>query len=163
MRKNKASGFWACAIYAAVLGVLSFAAGRLVPKKWFHSDRFPFRCSEKEKKLYAALRVKDWQSKVPDMSRLFKRIMPAKRINADTLSDLPRMLQETCVAEATHSILSVLGLGCLWLWKGIGGVLFSAVYILLGNVPFVIIQRYNRPRLQKLMERRRRHESGGAK
>ena len=163
MRKNKLSGFWACAVYAAVLGVMSFAAGRIVPKKWFHSDRFPFRCSEKEKKLYAALRVKDWQSKVPDMSRIFKRIMPAKRINADTLSDLPRMLQETCVAEATHSILSVLGLGCLWLWKGIGGVLFAAVYILLGNVPFVIIQRYNRPRLQKLMERRRRHESGGAK
>ena len=163
MKKSKITGFWACALYAAVLGVLSFAVGRIVPKSWFHSDRFPFRCSEKEKKLYAALRVKDWQSKVPDMSRLFKRIMPAKRINADTLSDLPRMLEETCVAEATHGILSLLGLGCMRLWKGIGGVLFAAAYILLGNVPFIIIQRYHRPRLQKLMERRRRHETGETK
>ena len=163
MKKSKITRFWACALYAAVLGVLSFAVGRIVPKRWFHSDRFPFRCSEKEKKLYAALRVKDWQSKVPDMSRLFKRIMPAKRINADTLSDLPRMLEETCVAEATHGILSLLGLGCMRLWKGIGGVLFAAAYILLGNVPFIIIQRYNRPRLQKLMERRRRHETGETK
>ncbi len=163
MKKSKITRFWACALYAAVLGVLSFAVGRIVPKSWFHSDRFPFRCSEKEKKLYAALRVKDWQSKVPDMSRLFKRIMPAKRINADTLSDLPRMLEETCVAEATHGILSLLGLGCMRLWKGIGGVLFAAAYILLGNVPFIIIQRYNRPRLQKLMERRRRHETGETK
>ncbi len=163
MKKSKITGFWACALYAAVLGVLSFTVGRIVPKRWFHSDRFPFRCSEKEKKLYAALRVKDWQSKVPDMSRLFKRIMPAKRINADTLSDLPRMLEETCVAEATHGILSLLGLGCMRLWKGIGGVLFAAAYILLGNVPFIIIQRYNRPRLQKLMERRRRHETGETK
>ena len=163
MKKSKITGFWACALYAAVFGGLSFAVGRIVPKSWFHSDRFPFRCSEKEKKLYAALRVKDWQSKVPDMSRLFKRIMPAKRINADTLSDLPRMLEETCVAEATHGILSLLGLGCMRLWKGIGGVLFAAAYILLGNVPFIIIQRYNRPRLQKLMERRRRHETGETK
>lgn len=163
MRKNKACGFRACALYAAVLGVVSFVVGRIVPKSWFHSDRFPFRCGEWEKKLYAALRVKDWQSKAPDMSRLFRRIMPAKRINADTLSELPRMLEETCVAEATHSILSVLGLGCLRLWRGIGGVLFAAAYILLGNVPFIIIQRYNRPRLQKLMERRRRRETGGVK
>ncbi len=163
MRKNEGAGFWACVIYAAALGVLSFVAGRLVPKKWFHSDRFPFRCSERESRLYAALRVKDWQSKLPDMSRIFNRIMPAKRINADTLADLPRMLQETCVAEATHSVLAVLGLGCLRLWKGIGGAVFAAVYILLGNVPFIIIQRYNRPRLQRLMEHRSRRETGGAK
>ena len=148
MRKNKLSGFWSCAVYAAVLGVMSFAAGRIVPKKWFHSDRFPFRCSEKEKKLYAALRVKDWQSKVPDMSRLFKRIMPAKRINADTLrppayaaGDLRRR------GDAQHPLRARLGLPVAV--EGIGGVLFAAVYILLGNVPFVIIQRYNRPRLQK--------------
>lgn len=42
-----------------------------------------------------------------------------------------------------------------FLWRGIGGVAFAAVYILLGNVPFVIIQRYNRPRLQRLYDRRK--------
>ena len=34
---------------------------------------------------------------------------------------------------------------------GLGGWVVSVVYNLLGNVPFILIQRYNRPRLQHLM------------
>lgn len=155
MKNRNLRGFVACAVYAAVLGVVSFLLGRVVPKNKFHADRFPFKCSEKEARLYNALRVKSWQNKLPDMSRLFKKIMPEKRMTAATLADLPRMLQETCVAEATHVSLSLLGLAMPFLWHGIGGVAFAAVYILLGNVPFVIIQRYNRPRLQRLYDRRK--------
>ena len=66
------------------------------------------------------------------------------------------MIQETCVAELTHVLLSVCGLYALRLWPGAGGVLITAVYILFGNVPFIIIQRYNRPRLQRLEAMQRR-------
>ncbi len=149
-----------CVAYVAVLGVFSFVLGRLLPKHWFHSDAFPFRCGEKEARFYRLLRVKDWQSKVPDMSKIFVRIMPPKRINAETLTDLPRMLAETCVAELIHVMLSLAGLACLWIWPGPGGALFTAAYLLLGNVPFILIQRYNRPRLQKLLDRRRARGKG---
>lgn len=151
-------GFWKCVIYMAVLGVLSFVLGRLVPKAWFHADKFPYRTSESEQKIFKALRVKSWQAKAPDMSRIFKRIMPEKKMTAETVADVPRMLEETCVAELTHALLSVLGLAMLWIWPGIGGIIVTAVYILLGNVPFIIIQRYNRPRLQRLyaMQQRKR-------
>lgn len=151
-------GFWKCVIYMAVLGVLSFVLGRLVPKAWFHADKFPYRTSEGEQKIFKALRVKSWQAKVPDMSRIFKRIMPEKKMTAETVADVPRMLEETCVAELTHALLSVLGLAMLWIWPGVGGIIVTAVYILLGNVLFIIIQRYNRPRLQRLyaMQQRKR-------
>ena len=43
-------------------------------------------------------------------------------------------------------------LGFLWLWPGGWGIALTVVYILLGNVSFIIIQRYNRPRLVKLLE-----------
>lgn len=155
MKNRNLRGFVACAVYAAVLGVLSFVLGRVVPKGIFHADRFPFRCSAKEARVYDALRVKAWQNKLPDMSRLFKKIMPEKRMTSASLADLPRMLQETCVAESTHVALSVLGLAMPFLWPGVGGVVFAAVYILLGNLPFVIIQRYNRPRLQRLCDKRK--------
>ena len=154
------SGPVKCLVYIIALGVVSFVTGRLLPKRWFKSDCFPFRCNEKEKKLYKALRVKDWQNKVPDMSRVFTKLMPAKKLNAGTLADIPRMLEETCVAEFIHVVLSVLGLACLWLWPGFGGAVVTLVYILLGNVPFIIIQRYNRPRLQRLLARRSRGGKG---
>lgn len=154
-------GFWYCVIYIAVLGILSFIIGRLLPKGWFHADRFPYKTAAGEQKIYQALRVKSWQSKVPDMSRLFRHIMPAKKMTAETVADIPRMLEETCVAELTHTLLSILGLAMLWLWPGWGGIIVTIIYILLGNVPFIIIQRYNRPRLQRLyaMQQRKRERS----
>lgn len=154
-------GFWYCVIYIAVLGVISFIIGRLLPKGWFHADRFPYKTAAGEQKIYQALRVKSWQSKVPDMSKLFRHIMPAKKMTAETVADIPRMLEETCVAELTHTLLSILGLAMLWLWPGWGGIIVTIIYILLGNVPFIIIQRYNRPRLQRLyaMQQRKRERS----
>ena len=82
----------------------------------------------------------------------------ADELTAETFSDLPRMIQETCVAEMIHVLLSLTGLGCLVIWPGIGGVLVTAVYILLGNLPFILIQRYNRPRLQRLLALQRRKQ-----
>lgn len=154
-------GFWYCVIYIAVLGILSFIIGRLLPKGWFHADRFPYKTAAGEQKIYQTLRVKSWQSKVPDMSRLFRHIMPPKKMTAETVADIPRMLEETCVAELTHTLLSILGLAMLWLWPGWGGIIVTIIYILLGNVPFIIIQRYNRPRLQRLyaIQQRKRERS----
>lgn len=86
-------GFLRCCIYYGVLAVLSFFIGRLLPKSWFHADRFPYRCAPWEAKLYRFLRVHDWQDKVPDMSRIVPKLIPAKKLNADFRAQLPRMLQ----------------------------------------------------------------------
>lgn len=150
-----------CALYMAALGAGSFLAGRLVPKRWFCAEKRPWRCGAWEEALWKRLRVKQWQAKVPDMSRLFKRIMPAKKLTKETFADLPRMIEETCVAEATHALLCLAGLYLLRLWPGTGGAVLTAAYILLGNVPFIIIQRYNRPRLQRLLALQERRNAKG--
>ena len=142
--------FLACIRYILMLGVVSFVTGRLIPKHWFHADHFPWRCDPAEQQLWKLLRVKQWQAKAPDMSRIFTHIMPAKKLTEETISDLPRMIEETCVAEWIHLMLSLAGLVMLKIWPGMGGVCITLVYILVGNLPFIIIQRYNRPRLQKL-------------
>ena len=148
--------FLHCALYLAVTGIIAFLVGRIVPKSWFQEDRFPYHSYPVEQKLYRALRVKKWQSKVPDMSRIFPALMPAKKLTADTFANLQGMIQETCVAEMIHSLLSLTGLACLAIWPGAGGIILTLVYILLGNLPFIMIQRYNRPRLQKLLAMQRR-------
>ena len=100
--------------------------------------------------------MKQWQAKVPDMSRLFKKLMPAKALTQKTAQDLPIMIQETCVAELTHGLLCFAGLALLKIWRGPGGVILTVIYIVFGNLPFLLIQRYNRPRLQRLLEKQSR-------
>ena len=50
-------GFLRCCVYYAALGAVSFFIGRLLPKEWFHADRFPYRCAPWEAKLYRVLRL----------------------------------------------------------------------------------------------------------
>ena len=148
--------FLLCLIYAATLGLVSFLLGRELPKSWLHPDQFPFRTYAWEETLWKALQIRKWQAKVPDMSKVFPKLMPAKALTQKTAQDLPLMIQETCVAELTHGLLCLAGLFLLKLWPGVGGILLTVIYIVFGNLPFLLIQRYNRPRLQRLLEKQSR-------
>ena len=59
------------------------------------------------------------------------------------------------MAELTHTVLSFLGLAMPLLWRGAGGWIAAAVYIVFGNLTFILVQRYNRPRLLRLYQRQR--------
>lgn len=149
------SEFLQCIIYLAGIGIVSFVLGRIVPKRWFRAEAFPYRCFdfEREGRIYEKLKIRKWQSKVPDMSRILPFVMPKKRLLQGFEGKLPRMIQETCVAEWIHTVLSIAGLLCLGIWPGPGGIVVTVIYVLLGNIPFIIIQRYNRPRLLRMQKK----------
>lgn len=149
------SCFWNCVIYYAGTGIASFVLGRLLPKHWFHPQSFWFRCHsfEENGRLYEKLRIRHWQKRVPDMSKILPWIMPAKKLAAGFQTQLPRMLEETCVAEFTHVLLCVTGLYGLKLWPGPGGLILYILYVTVFNLPFILIQRYNRPRLLRLLHK----------
>ena len=69
------------------------------------------------------------------------------------------MIEETCVAELTHGLLCIAGLFLLKIWPGAGGIFLTVIYIVFGNLPFLLIQRYNRPRLVRLYARRNKKGS----
>lgn len=150
-------GFWKCFCYLIITGIIAFFVGRILPKRWFHPDRFPYRCFKFEKngRIYDKLKVHKWQNKVPDMSRIFPKLMPAKNLDGNYKERMSRMLQETCIAELIHSLLCVTGLYCLKLYPGIGGVVIVFLYVIVFNLPFIVIQRYNRPRLLRIAKRLR--------
>lgn len=154
-----------CLVYFALIGVLFFWVGRLLARRWRDPEAFPYRCFrfEREGKIYERIKIKDWQNRLPDMSRLMPGVMPAKKLEkAFSSKTLGVMVQETCVAELIHGLLCIAGLFCLRIWKGIGGVLLYAAYVLLGNLPYMLIQRYNRPklcRLQRRLEKREREKT----
>ena len=147
--------FWKCFCFLIITGVIAFFAGRILPKKWFRADLFPYRSYkfEQDGRIYDKLHIRKWQNKVPSMSKILPFMMPAKNLSGDYKKRLPRMLQETCVAELIHTLNCFVGLYCLKLYPGVGGVIILILYITLFNLPFIIIQRYNRPRLMRLEKR----------
>lgn len=152
--------FWACLIYLALIGVSFFIIGRLLPKEKFSYERFPF-CSlpiEDGGKIYQRIRIHKWKDSFPDMSRIFPFLMPSKKLpRAVTADQIELMIQETCIAEWIHGLLSILGFGCILIWKSIGGWIVSALF-LLGNLPYMIIQRYNRPKFVRILQTMRKKE-----
>lgn len=161
--------FWNCFWYLIIVSILAFFVGRILPKKWFRADLFPYRTYklEKEGRIYDKLNIRKWQNKVPDMSKVFPKMMPPKKITADCYERMPRMIQETCVAEFIHGMNCVAGLYCLKLYPGLGGIIIVLLYTFLFNLPYMLIQRYNRPRLialsKRLKERARHLATFGAK
>ena len=158
-------GLLRCLLYTAALGAAGFVAGRILARRPCRFDVFPYRDYPFEKggHFYRKFRIHCWQSRVPDMSRLFPRLMPAKRLtHRITAAEAERMVRETCVAESVHALLCLAGLGDLWLWPGWGGFAVWLVYVLFGNLPFIMIQRFNRPKLIMLMDKCRRAEANRA-
>ena len=153
-----------CAIYCAIAGTMGFFFGRLISQCPLKPDKGLFRCFafEKNGALYDKLNIRKWQARVPDMSRILPFLIPPKNLSGNYSDRLPTMIRETCVAEITHIVVSILGLPCLAIWPGAGGVVVTAIFILMLNMPYILIQRYNRPRLlrlqQKLLSREKQKE-----
>lgn len=150
-----------CLLYLAAIGAGSFILGRVLPKNLFHWERFPFRPFgwEKNGSVYNKLGIRHWKEKVPDMSAILPKLMPSKKLPKDVSApQLELMLEETCVAEWIHGLLCVLGFGCVLIWDGLWGWAVSVVYAL-GNMPDILIQRYNRPKLVRILQITREREA----
>ncbi len=146
--------------FMVVLGVVSQIVGSLLPRRIFHGDRPPFSPFrwEKDGKIYEYLHIRRWKDRVPDMSRILKSMVKKKLPVGSSSARMDLLVQETCVAELIHSLLIVAGLRLLRIWPGIGGWIVYLIYVLLGNLPFIMIQRYNRPRLVHLVEKTKERE-----
>ena len=152
-------------LYILSVGFLVFILGRLYPRKWLRVDCFPFKSFKFEKNgtIYNKLKIMKWKTKLPDASliitKILPRFMPKKRL--DDEKKIPTLINETCIAEATHVVAAILGFGCVFVWDGIGGWIMSILFLLF-NIPFIIMQRFNRPRLitaDMMLKRRNSYNS----
>ena len=146
--------FVKCVMYLTLLSFSSFLFGRILPQR-LNYNTFPFKsfAIEKNGTIYHKIAIRRWKNKLPDMSVMFHRWMPSKEIMINLKKgQLLLMIQETCVAELIHILLCVFGFVCVSIWEGVGGWTVSILYFV-GNVPFCLVQRYNRPKLVKLLKR----------
>ncbi len=143
-----------CAVYLLCLGFLVQCTGNMLPRSWFHPEAFPFKTAAWEQggKAYRKVKVHKWKDRVPDASRRDRKMVQKKTGLEPDSQRITRLIQETCVAEFSHWLLMVLSLPVTRIYPGLGGRIVWYLCIA-GNLVFVIIQRYNRPRLQNTLTR----------
>ncbi len=149
-----------CILYIPVIGLLSQCIGVRLPRRWFHPDSFPYAAYrwENEGRIYNKTYVYRWKDSLPDMSRISRR-MVRKSISPMrcTSEHVRRLVLETCVAELVHLVLMLMSVIIYWINPtGLGAAI--AIIYALTHIPFIIIQRYNRPTLVRLAERLKERE-----
>lgn len=143
-----------CILYVAGIGIASHYLGNALPRAWFAPERFPYKPWkwEKDGQIYKAIGIQTWKDKVPDMSKLCPDMVRKEVAGRPTAESTWRLIQESCVAEFVHFALMIASLFVLRIWPGPWGWVAYALCIL-GNFPFMLIQRYNRPRLVRLYKK----------
>ncbi len=117
---------------------------QIVFKKKFDYNSNWFKLKKYENQLYAFLKIKKWKNKIVTYNK--KLYSVKKHSLIDTI-----ML--TCHAEVVHELIAVTSYLPIILGAFLGDyhilVVMSVVFSV-AHVPFILVQRYNRPRLVSL-------------
>ncbi len=154
--------FFKFALIVAFIGAAAHYIGQVLPRKNFDflaAPYTPFKW-EQNGQFYTRFKIQFWKDKVPDMSQYVKSMFRKKISVFRDFDYIKELILETCVAEFVHWMLVLISPVFLVLMEGVAGRIGAVVYAL-GNLPFVMIQRYNRPRLVSLMSRQKRQELAG--
>ena len=137
-----------------IIGIFAHVLGERLHREKFNPQKFPYRAFSWEDggKLYLRLGIQHWKEWMPDKSKFVKKSY-TKSVGALRSSQhMLRLVQETCVAEFVHWVLLAISPVMLLTMQAPGSIVGMLLYGL-SNIPFIMIQRYNRPRLNELYER----------
>ncbi|MDR2931387.1 MAG: hypothetical protein LBV06_10870 [Propionibacteriaceae bacterium] len=123
-----------------------------LPDRFFDPRRRRFRSAawERDGEFYRdILKIDRWKDDLPCLTPLTG--FSKKTILGLRSEYLERFVMETCRAESNHvSAIVFVMLMRAWTPSGLWWLCF--VIAVFGNVPFICIQRYNRPRLLRTLE-----------
>lgn len=146
-------------IYIAVLGILAHVIGEALPRRWFDPNAglyAPWKW-EKGGKFYQKLKIQRWKDLMPDMSKIMPDMVRKGISMTDGSAAVARVAVETCVAEIVHWALLLLSGGIYLIYPTGLGMAITILYAL-SHLPFIIIQRYNRPTLSLLAQKMKQRE-----
>jgi glycosyl-4,4'-diaponeurosporenoate acyltransferase len=148
-------------LYIVVIISIHVGAGFLahhMPLTWFAHEAPPFRTRrfERHGRLYRRVGVHRWKDRLPEAGSFFEGGFSKRYLAAREPAYLRRYLAETCRAEASHWIAALLMLN-FFLWNPWYVGVIMVGYGLATNLPFIVVQRYNRPRVAAAYHRLTRY------
>jgi glycosyl-4,4'-diaponeurosporenoate acyltransferase len=138
-------------IFSILITVLSFA----FPPRLLNPRSRWLSCKvwEENGAIYQRLfKVRKWKDSLPELADFIKKPFKKKKIQTFDASYLETYVVETCRAELTHLFIIISAfLFPLWATPSVSlSILLLSIVL---NAPFIIIQRYNRPRIIQILAR----------
>jgi len=154
------------ALYAAIWIGFHFGSGYLahrLPQRTLTAlplvnDSYAW---ENDGKTYEWIGVRSWKDKLPEAGAFYPEGFSKRRLQGRDAAYLEQFVLETSRAECSHWLTWGLSL-TFFAWNpwpiGVVMIIYGAIV----NIPFILIQRYNRCRLTRTLrildrQRRRRH------
>jgi glycosyl-4,4'-diaponeurosporenoate acyltransferase len=146
------------ALWSAAVG---YTAHRLPLRRLDHDGHLTrLRSWEREGRAYERLGIRRWKDRLPELGAAFRGGVSKRSLSSSGTVDLTRFAAETRRAEIVHwAIPLVTPLFSMWNPSWLVGAM--ATYAVAANLPCLIVQRYNRGRLLRVLARRRRAARGG--
>ncbi|WP_353948375.1 glycosyl-4,4'-diaponeurosporenoate acyltransferase [Sporolactobacillus sp. Y61] len=143
-------------IFLTISLVNTFISIKL-PLSIFHFDSWLFKVRnwERNGRIYQdCLSVKKWKNRLPELSDFLSFLFSKKQMEHHNTDYLYRFALETCRAELAHWCIILSSL-IFTQWNPTGMSLLMIFLAVLLNLPYIIIQRYNRPRILAILSSRR--------
>ena len=115
-------------------------------QKWFKERKF-------EKKLYKILKVKNWKDKALTYNP------ESFSLENHSLDEIANTMAKSEVDHWINEAISVSTIFFSLIWGEFWIFLITALAAMIFDSQFIIIQRYNRPRIVKLIERKSKRDS----
>jgi glycosyl-4,4'-diaponeurosporenoate acyltransferase len=147
---------WATVVLdVAVWGGWSAVVGYVAHRRSataFSADSWLYRRREFERggRLYERLGIKRWKDRLPEAGALFAGGFSKRSVRTRDREVLERFVIETRRAEWTHWTIMLMTPAFV-VWNPWWVEIAMVVYALAANLPCLLVQRYNRARLARLL------------
>lgn len=149
------TAFWTALHFGVAVGLVRLPES--LQRRWFDFRRPRFQVSTREMAFYRRIGLPRWKDRLPQWNWDFNKRRLSRRLSAAYLEEFCFV---TCRAEVIHELIFLLGwlslFFCLLCEDPAANLpLFGTIAFVIctANLPFSMIQRYNRRRLQSLLSR----------
>jgi glycosyl-4,4'-diaponeurosporenoate acyltransferase len=120
-------------------------------------NRLPYRylaiCApkwERHGRVYHSLGIRSWKDTLPDAGGWFTGGYEKRKLCGRDITSLDRFAREARRGELVHWC-AIGALPLFKLWNSWPGMMINAAYVVAANLPCILVQRYNRARIARLL------------
>jgi glycosyl-4,4'-diaponeurosporenoate acyltransferase len=147
-----ATFFFDVIAWAAIHLSIGYWCSKL-PVERFNPNKRIYRTHawEKDGEIYQRIfKVRAWKDYIPSGASVYASGYSIKNLRSYSIADLERWLCESCRAEFCHWMMIFPGF-FFFLWNSIEVGWGMVAYAVLNNLVPIIMQRFNRPRIRKIL------------